>query len=45
MFSELILNLLAASKDGKMLKAKDIQEELSKAVIAITRHGEYGLYV
>ncbi|XP_012225267.1 N-acetylneuraminate lyase-like [Linepithema humile] len=41
MLSELILNLLAASKDGKMLEAKNKQEELSRAVIAITKHGNW----
>ncbi|XP_012225268.1 N-acetylneuraminate lyase-like [Linepithema humile] len=40
MFPELILNLYAASKNGKMLKAKSLQEELSRAVNAVTKHGK-----
>ncbi|XP_036139192.1 N-acetylneuraminate lyase isoform X2 [Monomorium pharaonis] len=38
-FPELVLDLLAACKDGDMLKAKDIQEKLSRAVLAIMKHG------
>ncbi|XP_011703291.1 PREDICTED: N-acetylneuraminate lyase-like [Wasmannia auropunctata] len=37
-FPELVLDLLAVCKNGDMLKAKDMQEKLSSAVIAIMKH-------
>ncbi|XP_029162764.1 N-acetylneuraminate lyase-like [Nylanderia fulva] len=39
MFPELALDLLAAGRNGNMLKAKNIQEKLSNAVLVITKHG------
>ncbi|XP_071558048.1 N-acetylneuraminate lyase-like [Temnothorax nylanderi] len=41
MFPEFILNLLAVCKNGDILKAKDMQEKLSSAVVAITKHGNW----
>ncbi|XP_077267232.1 N-acetylneuraminate lyase [Temnothorax americanus] len=41
MFPEFILNLLAVCKNGDVLKAKDMQEKLSSAVVAITKHGNW----
>lgn len=38
-FPELVLNLLDAGKSGDMLKAKNLQEKLSSAVLAIIKHG------
>ncbi|XP_072761333.1 N-acetylneuraminate lyase isoform X2 [Anoplolepis gracilipes] len=40
-FPELVLDLLAASKKGDILKAKNLQEKLSSAVLAITKHGNW----
>lgn len=40
-FPELVLNLLDAGKSGDMLKAKNLQEKLSSAVLAIIKHGKY----
>jgi len=41
MFPELVLSLLAVCKNGDMIKANDMQEKLSSAVIAIMKHGRY----
>ncbi|XP_012526902.1 N-acetylneuraminate lyase isoform X2 [Monomorium pharaonis] len=41
MFPELILDLLAACKNGDTLRAKDMQEKLSSAVIVIIKHGNW----
>ena len=40
-FPEHIQQLLAVYKNGDILKAKDIQEKLTSAVIAIMKHGKY----
>lgn len=40
-FPELTLDLLAAGRNGDMLRAKNIQEKLSSAVLVITKHGKY----
>ncbi|XP_071628586.1 LOW QUALITY PROTEIN: N-acetylneuraminate lyase-like [Temnothorax longispinosus] len=41
MFPEFILNLLAVCKKRRYIKAKDMQEKLSSAVVAITKHGNW----
>ncbi|KYN22602.1 N-acetylneuraminate lyase, partial [Trachymyrmex cornetzi] len=38
MFPELVLDLLAVCKNGDMIKANNMQEKLSSAVIAIMKH-------
>lgn len=45
MFPEFVLDLLAVCKKGDMLKAKDMQEKLSSAVIAIMKHGKCHFHV
>ncbi|CAL1674738.1 unnamed protein product [Lasius platythorax] len=40
-FPELTLDLLAAGRNGDMLRAKNIQEKLSSAVLVITKHGNW----
>ncbi|XP_029678778.1 N-acetylneuraminate lyase-like isoform X2 [Formica exsecta] len=41
MFPELVLDILAASKNGDMLRAKNLQEKLSSVVLVITKHGNW----
>ncbi|KAM0736754.1 N-acetylneuraminate lyase [Formica fusca] len=41
MFPELVLDILAASKNGDMLRAKNLQEKLSSIVLVITKHGNW----
>lgn len=41
MFPELVLDLLDAGISGDMLKARNLQEKLSSAVLAIIKHGKY----
>lgn len=41
MFPEFILDLLAVCKNGDVLRAKDMQEKLSSAVVAVIKHGKY----
>lgn len=45
MFPELVLDILAASKNGDMLRAKNLQEKLSSIVLVITKHGKYCFYI
>lgn len=45
MFPELVLDLLTVCKNGDMIKAKDMQEKLSSAVIAMMKHGRYHFYI
>lgn len=40
MFPKLLLNLLTTGKNGDSLTAKDLQEQLTSAVIAISKHGK-----
>lgn len=40
-FPELTINLVAAGKNGDILTARKMQERLSNAVIAISKHGKY----
>jgi len=40
-FPELVLDLLAVCKNGDVLRAKDMQEKLSSAIVAIMKHGKY----
>ncbi|XP_070151006.1 N-acetylneuraminate lyase [Polyergus mexicanus] len=41
MFPELVLDILAASKNGDMLRAKNLQEKLSSIILVITKHGNW----
>lgn len=41
MFPKLILDLHAVCKNGDMLKAKNLQEQLSSAVLDIIKHGKF----
>jgi len=45
MFPEFILDLLAVCKNEDVLRAKDMQEKLSRTVVAITKHGKYNFCV
>ncbi|XP_050458104.1 N-acetylneuraminate lyase-like [Cataglyphis hispanica] len=41
LFPELILDILAASKNGDMLRAKNMQQKLSSTILLITKHGNW----
>lgn len=40
-FPELVLNLTAAGKSGNGLRAREMQEQLSNVVTAISKHGKF----
>ncbi|XP_053978479.1 N-acetylneuraminate lyase-like isoform X1 [Hylaeus volcanicus] len=41
MFPELTLEILAEGKEGNSLRARELQDKLSRAVLAISKHGNW----